>query len=170
LTVEGDIDQSRLKLTAIRSKLQIPAPEDAPDATYLMRARCYALWLIYGLLFPDTSRGRLQLAIVPFVVDTDVCQRLSWGSAVLAYLYRQLCKTVDADQKNIGGCCLLMQLWAWERITVLRPTLIHPDAYPVPGGPRGARWRQPHDMRAVAEHTLTVYRDQLSSLVEGEVS
>ena len=112
LTVEGDIDKSTVRLTAVRSALQIAPHAEAPDDYYLMRARCYVLWLIYGLLFPDTSRGSLQLAIVPFVVDTDVCQRLSWGSAVLAYLYRQLCKAVDADQKSIGGCCLRMQLWA----------------------------------------------------------
>ncbi|KAJ3679579.1 hypothetical protein LUZ60_017590 [Juncus effusus] len=42
-------------------------------------------------------------------------------SGVLAYLYRALCKGMHKKQKNMGGCIMLLQLWAWEHITVGRP-------------------------------------------------
>ncbi|KAL4315963.1 hypothetical protein AHAS_Ahas15G0237600 [Arachis hypogaea] len=32
------------------------------------------------------------------------CGRLSWGSAVLAWMYRQMCGAIKHSQHNLGGC------------------------------------------------------------------
>ncbi|KAM0902127.1 hypothetical protein ACQ4PT_019507 [Festuca glaucescens] len=46
-----------------------------------------------------------------------------WGTAALAYLYRQLddacCKT--GKVASIGGCMLLLSIWSWLRLPVGRP-------------------------------------------------
>jgi len=49
----------------------------------------------------------------------------SWGSAVLAWMYRQLCVAChrSAGNANLGGCAYLLQVWCWERWPLGRPTL-----------------------------------------------
>ena len=54
--------------------------------------------------------------------DLDRCSRLSWGSAVLACLYRNLCKASLSDVNIIAGPLMLLQLWAPYRIPATEPT------------------------------------------------
>jgi hypothetical protein len=42
----------------------------------------------------------------------------SWGSTVLAWMYRQLC---NASCRTSGGCSYLLQIWCWERWPIGRP-------------------------------------------------
>ena len=98
--------------------------------------RAYILRLFRGLLFPDHSGRYVHLKYLPFLEDFDVCGTLSWGSAVLSYLYRELCKATDYDACEIGGACILLQLWAWERFPYIGP--VNP-LVAVVGSPLGAR-------------------------------
>ncbi|KAK4388193.1 Serine/threonine-protein phosphatase 7 long form [Sesamum angolense] len=45
----------------------------------------------------------------------------NWGTAVLAYLYRELCMASQRGKTNIGGAMQLLQIWAWSRIITLAP-------------------------------------------------
>ncbi|KAE8785638.1 mutator protein [Hordeum vulgare] len=49
--------------------------------------------------------------------------KFGWGSAALAYLYRQLDEACSRSTKDgvIGGCMLLLSIWSWERLPVGRP-------------------------------------------------
>uniref|UniRef100_A0ACD5XR69 Uncharacterized protein n=1 Tax=Avena sativa TaxID=4498 RepID=A0ACD5XR69_AVESA len=54
-----------------------------------------------------------------------------WGSAALAWLYRQLddaCLRSAADS-GIGGCLLLLSVWSWERFSIGRPRLLSFNPY-----------------------------------------
>ncbi|RLN03608.1 hypothetical protein C2845_PM13G09080 [Panicum miliaceum] len=44
----------------------------------------------------------------------------NWGSATLAWLYRQLCDACrrSGADSNLGGCACLLQIWIWERFPV----------------------------------------------------
>ncbi|XP_040967877.1 protein MAINTENANCE OF MERISTEMS-like [Gossypium hirsutum] len=42
-----------------------------------------------------------------------------WGFAILAMLYRELCRTTKPDALDIGGCLLLLQSWALYRMPFL---------------------------------------------------
>jgi hypothetical protein len=55
--------------------------------------------------------------------DCDNIRVYSWGSAVLAWLYRQLCDACkrSGQDANLGGCAYLLQIWIWERLLVGRP-------------------------------------------------
>ncbi|KAD7477118.1 hypothetical protein E3N88_00254 [Mikania micrantha] len=55
------------------------------------------------------------------LLDLTACGQLSWGSAVLAMLYRNL----SSNSSNIGGPLYILQLWAWSRMTTLAPTILH---------------------------------------------
>ena len=49
----------------------------------------------------------------------------SWGSAVLAWTYHQLCVACrrSTGGANLGGCSHLLQVWCWERWPVGRPVV-----------------------------------------------
>nr|XP_051216428.1 serine/threonine-protein phosphatase 7 long form homolog [Lolium perenne] len=55
--------------------------------------------------------------------------KISWGTAALAYLYRQLdeaCRRSD-PQACIGGPLLLLSVWMWSRLSVGRPDVLPHD-------------------------------------------
>ncbi|CAH9122556.1 unnamed protein product [Cuscuta epithymum] len=85
------------------------------------------IWqLLSGLLFPSTS-GRASLYFLEFLHDNlENMTMWSWGSAVLAFLYHNVCEAAKADTCSMGGCLILLQLWAWERLPMVRPQQVLP--------------------------------------------
>jgi hypothetical protein len=55
--------------------------------------------------------------------DWDNVYSYSWGSVVLAWLYRQLCDACrrSGQDANLGVCSYFLQIWIWERLPVGRP-------------------------------------------------
>lgn len=58
---------------------------------------------------------------IPLIHNLDHCAKLSWGSAVLVFLYMELCKACHKYTEEIAGCLLLLQLWDWSRLHSLAP-------------------------------------------------
>ncbi|KAK1678147.1 hypothetical protein QYE76_038995 [Lolium multiflorum] len=61
--------------------------------------------------------------------------RWSWGTAALAYLYRQLdeaCRRTGSRTGigGIGGCMLLLSVWSWDRLSVGRPRVLNERPWP----------------------------------------
>ncbi|KAK7316060.1 hypothetical protein VNO77_34732 [Canavalia gladiata] len=98
--------------------------------------RVYMLRLIGGVLFCDHSSSRVPLRYLPLIADFDTCAQYSWGGAVLAYLYRELCGCIDYDKKEICGFSSLLQLWAWERFPKLSPRRFPYEDHTLPLGAR----------------------------------
>ncbi|XP_040930040.1 serine/threonine-protein phosphatase 7 long form homolog [Gossypium hirsutum] len=46
-------------------------------------------------------------------------EELIWGSTVLAMLYHKLCRTTKPNAVDIGGCLVLLQSWAFYRMSFL---------------------------------------------------
>ncbi|XLT89986.1 hypothetical protein HN873_011661, partial [Arachis hypogaea] len=44
-----------------------------------------------------------------------------WESACLADLYRRLCQASRDGVDQISGCTILLQSWAWLRLSLLCP-------------------------------------------------
>ncbi|KAH1254391.1 Serine/threonine-protein phosphatase 7 long form [Glycine max] len=71
--------------------------------------RAWILRFIGGVLFVDQSSNKVSLSTY------------AWGPAVLVFLYREMSSATDYKIKSIGGMCILIQMWAWERCTTLAP-------------------------------------------------
>lgn len=56
---------------------------------------------------------------IPLIMDPDSCAKLSWGSAVHAFLFRDLCNLCRKDKDENVACLILLQLWAWSRLHAL---------------------------------------------------
>ncbi|MBA0618502.1 hypothetical protein Godav_027837 [Gossypium davidsonii] len=61
---------------------------------------------------PDLSRNLVHLRWLLKLVDFRTAGELSWGSVMLATLYREMCEATKPNKAKIGGCLSLQQLWA----------------------------------------------------------
>ncbi|KAH1055185.1 hypothetical protein J1N35_033250 [Gossypium stocksii] len=111
------IKEGRIEMGWLRDKL--PEPDD--DSTELERIqydRTYILEIIGGYLMPDLSQNL-------------AAGELSWGSTVLATLYREMCGATVPNKAKIEGCLSLLQSWARYRLPFLRPRVNHPHKFPL---------------------------------------
>ncbi|XP_020245112.1 serine/threonine-protein phosphatase 7 long form homolog [Asparagus officinalis] len=125
-------------------------------------ARAYILHMIGTLLFPDSSKHKVHLRWLPLLEDFDVCGTLSWGSAVLAYLYREMSKVALMQNKELKGCLTLLQVWVWERL-VLKPRLC--KIRELDGQiPLGCRWNVTKAYNEVPARQLDFYRGEIDRI------
>ena len=111
-----------MKLTWLKEHFSA-LEDDADDITVDRHARAYILYLFGCILFPDKSGDSVQLIYLPLLGDLERVDEYSWGSATLAYLYRNLCRASRKGAKDIGGCLMLLQIWSWEHIHIGRPII-----------------------------------------------
>ena len=130
-----DIDGQCLHLSWLSQSFPTLAP-DADEESIKRYTRAYILQLIGGFLFSGKSSDKVQLMFLPLLEDFEVAGRYSWGSACLAWLYRQLCRASHIDTHDISGPLNLLQLWVWERFPFIAPHRLriapHDDQLPPP--------------------------------------
>ncbi|XP_015966767.1 protein MAIN-LIKE 1-like [Arachis duranensis] len=108
--------------------------------------------IVCGELEQDATKECL-LRWLPLLEDLDACDKLSWGSAVLAWMYRQMCRVTDHGTRNLGGCISLLLSWAYHHIPLLRP-----DGFDTCWFPLVERWVQYWPNNARGEGRLRHYR------------
>ena len=101
---------NKMKKHVVEAQIGQHLPIDAPVEAIHQRARCVILLLIGGLLFSDLSGNLVPLRYLYLLEDLEACGRLSWGSAVLGYLYRCLCDATSPTRREICGPTLLLQV------------------------------------------------------------
>ncbi|VFQ88289.1 unnamed protein product, partial [Cuscuta campestris] len=78
------------------------------------------------------------------------------------------CRASATSAAQIGGCLVLLQIWAWERLPMTRPRGVIPFDQLV-DVPYGVRWVCYHRWSDCTTHSIRAYRDQLDRLLEGEL-
>ncbi|KAH1096781.1 hypothetical protein J1N35_013702 [Gossypium stocksii] len=63
-------------------------------------ARELILQLIGGILLPDVNQNKVHIMYLPLLEDLELAGGFSWGSAVLACLYRDLCRATKPSTKK----------------------------------------------------------------------
>ncbi|KAK8689302.1 hypothetical protein V6N13_088024 [Hibiscus sabdariffa] len=113
----------RLKLSWLQNEFQLGEYNSVQDVYNASRA--YVMQLIGGILMPDKSGNLVHTRYLRFLRYPWEAASYSWGSAILAFLYRELCKGAKIENgrkvRGIGGCLLLLQAWAWERLPFWTP-------------------------------------------------
>ncbi|XP_073152055.1 serine/threonine-protein phosphatase 7 long form homolog [Henckelia pumila] len=111
-------------------------------------------------------------------VDIDRVNTYSWGSAVLAYLYRELCNTSMESKNGLCGLLQILQIWVWSRITLLTPDMVQQShlaseqvadvlqglSFP----PYGAKWKRGFSWVHTVRHSVRIMRDMLDRIIDGQ--
>ncbi|MBA0782545.1 hypothetical protein Gotri_000411 [Gossypium trilobum] len=110
----------------------IPEPRnDLTEVERIQYARENIIEMIRGYLIPDLSRNLVHLRWLLKLVDFKATGKFSWGSAVLATLYRDMCGATAPNKTKIGGCLSLLQSWARFHFLFLRPRVNHLYTFPL---------------------------------------
>ena len=136
---DNSTDGRRINLVAIYSEIEKDFPRNPTNDQCIQRARLIILHLIGATIFPDSASNWVHSNFLLHVDNLEDCGQLSWGSASLAWLYRQLCKATKVTARDVGGPLFLLQLWAWERFPTLAPTNSIPISSDLPYGARYAK-------------------------------
>jgi hypothetical protein len=99
-------------------------PQGAAEAVVERHTRVWLWHFVAMFLLPDAAGNTVSWMVLPLLGQVwDNIRGYSWGSAVLAWLYRQLCDACSrsGQDANLGGCAYLLQIWIWERLPVGRP-------------------------------------------------
>uniref|UniRef100_A0A2N9I654 Aminotransferase-like plant mobile domain-containing protein n=1 Tax=Fagus sylvatica TaxID=28930 RepID=A0A2N9I654_FAGSY len=108
LPVDGEVLVGSTELNWFGLCLQLLGVSPPPNK--LNGSHLNMKWLqdTFGVLPDDANEVTVQqiLMLLDGIVE---------GSAVLAWLYRELCRATDPDSCDIAGALILVQLWAWSR-------------------------------------------------------
>ncbi|KAK4408652.1 Serine/threonine-protein phosphatase 7 long form [Sesamum angolense] len=147
---------------------------DTPHLTVVQYARAVALLLLGGTMCPDSSGNLVSLLYLAKLEDIVAARNYSWGSAVLAFLYSELCNASEKGKAAIGGALQLVHIWVWSRIIPLCPGLGAPSVHMgphqidnnrvLPGAPYGAMWNCEHTFTRTVRTTVRVIRDILDEM------
>ncbi|CAN1139140.1 Serine/threonine-protein phosphatase 7 long form homolog [Linum perenne] len=122
LDVEStDIKGSQLKLRWLNETFSALPPNPTPFDVQRY-ARAYMLCLTGGFLFPNKSTQYVHLMWLPLLRDFTFAGGLSWGSACLAWLYREICRASYVVAEQISGPLFILQIWAWEHFPFIART------------------------------------------------
>ncbi|XP_050229255.1 protein MAINTENANCE OF MERISTEMS-like [Mercurialis annua] len=126
------------------------------------------IWLTLGCtLFVDKSGHRFRPACLWEVRDgLGDAPSHSWGSATLAYLYRQLGVASRGDCQGLSGCLTLLQAWIYEYFPCFRPNREQLILDLV--SPRASTWSVSSSERA--DTRVFALRTRLDQLTADEVT
>ncbi|KAL5184351.1 Serine/threonine-protein phosphatase 7 long form [Glycine soja] len=160
---EGEIKGSVVKLSWLAHHFaQINNDDDEEQVRRF--AREWILRFIGGVLFVDKSSNKVSLRYLQFLRDFEECGTYAWGAAVLGFLYREMCSATDYNTKSIGGMCILLQLWAWQRCPTLAPKRTPSQ---VENTPLGHRWLRRGNQH-IGNDDVRVFRRKLNIMKRHE--
>ncbi|XP_040950379.1 serine/threonine-protein phosphatase 7 long form homolog [Gossypium hirsutum] len=105
--------------------------DNATEKELVCVARAYIMHIIRGVLMPNSNNNKVHIQYLPLLADLRSVHSYSWGSAVLAILYRELCRTIKPNAIDMGGCLILLQSWALYWMPFLASVSHQPYVYPL---------------------------------------
>uniref|UniRef100_K3XRP7 SWIM-type domain-containing protein n=1 Tax=Setaria italica TaxID=4555 RepID=K3XRP7_SETIT len=131
-------------------------PEGANDEVVQRYTHVWLWHFVSTFLLPDAVENTVSWMVLPLLCqDWDNIRLYSWSSAVLAWLYKQLCEACRRTPRdsNVGGCTYMLQIWIWERMPVGRPCRLRVDhVQPVRGNPDRRYRAYTNELDVVTQH------------------
>ena len=101
--------RSAISIRWLYDQLSTQAPDI--DEVTLERSVCgFTLALMGSFLFTDKKGVHVHLCFLPLLRDLTHTATYSWGGAVLAHTYRELCRANLDRRRDISDCITLIQV------------------------------------------------------------
>ncbi|XP_052482840.1 protein MAIN-LIKE 1-like [Gossypium raimondii] len=113
------------------NKVHIMYLPNATEGELMCVARAYIMHIIGGVLMLGSNNNKVHIMYLPLLADLSNVRSYSWGSAVLAVLYRELCRTTKPTVVDMDGCLTLLQSWALYQMPFLASVSHQPYVYPL---------------------------------------
>ncbi|XP_028076188.1 protein MAIN-LIKE 1-like [Camellia sinensis] len=107
-TVGGNL----VRLEWLRSQFASVTDSDPEEAIQCI-ARAYLLFLVGCTLFSDKSGGRVPVVHLGLLMDLGSVHIYAWGTATLAFLYKQLGYASWSGVKQMGGYMTYLEAWIY---------------------------------------------------------
>ncbi|CAN1247647.1 Serine/threonine-protein phosphatase 7 long form homolog, partial [Linum perenne] len=126
--------QGRTVRVALVKRLFDRLPDGVTAEVITYHARAYTWVLVAGVLLADWNGDHIQVHLLQLIGNPRVASTYSWGSAVLAWLYKVMGRAAFFSAGSmrgtgdIGGFTLLVELWALERFPRIAERYIHGGA------------------------------------------
>nr|XP_017256507.1 PREDICTED: serine/threonine-protein phosphatase 7 long form homolog [Daucus carota subsp. sativus] len=163
---QGDVRKNCLRISWLISNFGNCARLDSSaedfDAQTIFHIRAHLLCVI-GSLFPDSSGNYVNLNLLWILRDLQSVDGYSWGSAVLAYLYRKMCDSTHKVAAGFIGYATLVRVWIYERFPTLAP---RHTATPLITYPLALRWTGPFTRTEVPHGQCRITRYELDNMIE----
>ena len=100
---------SAISIRWLCDQLSTPAP-DAYEVTLERSARGFILALMGSFMFADKKGVHVHMCFLPLLRDLTHTMTYSWGGAVLAHTYSELCRASLDRRRGISGCITPIQV------------------------------------------------------------
>ena len=117
---EKDFIGSAIRLSWLES-LNLTLAANANQETIECFTRVYMLCLLGCKVMPDKTLSSIHGKYLPLLLQLDQVGQYSRGSTCLTMLYQGLCRASRKGTKEVSGCLILLQSWAWHRLPFLCP-------------------------------------------------
>ncbi|KAJ6801691.1 ribonuclease 3-like protein 2 [Iris pallida] len=128
-------------------------------------ARGYMQFILGAVGIPDKS-GMSHAKYILNFADLSTVEEISWGSGILAHLYRELGVASRIGSKTISGCQTLLHAWIYEHFPMLKRATFN-EEYDE-HLPRMCRWK-PTEENVKCPHTLVALRNALEDMRGEEI-
>ncbi|QHN83572.1 uncharacterized protein DS421_20g705890 [Arachis hypogaea] len=144
-------------------------PEGADEETVQRFTRADIMMLLGTQLFADKSGNRIHIRWLPYVARLEEMGTYSWGSAVLTWLYRCMCRVANRHVVKLAGPLQLLQSWIFWRFPRFRPAGYDTCSWPLASrwsdynpsgsekGPKVQTWRLRIDMLQARDFIWMLY-------------
>ncbi|KAL0349351.1 UNVERIFIED_CONTAM: protein MAINTENANCE OF MERISTEMS [Sesamum angustifolium] len=164
---EGALKGSRLQVKAIISHIsRVHITPATPHLTVVQYAHAVALLLLGGTMCPDLLGNLVSLLYLAKLDDIVAARNYSWGSVVLAFLYRELCNASEKGKAAIDLGLVTHHSTlsrTWCSTCTYGPHQIDNNRV-LPGAPYGAMWNCEHTFTQTVRTNVRVIRDILDEM------
>lgn len=119
---DGDIDGGFIKFKSVLNYFGEDSfknlPPNASGEMVTMYARAYIFLRLGSFALADQNDTKVKLIYLPLLRNFNAIGEYSWGSAVLAFLYRELCQATNPTSHGCSGFLTLVQVCQLYLITL----------------------------------------------------
>ncbi|PNY16728.1 serine/threonine-protein phosphatase 7 long form-like protein [Trifolium pratense] len=102
------------KHTPVVNKAEVDGDKDFFDRYKRYITRAYLLLLVGTSIFSKKANNNVDLTYLKYFINLDQVHTYAWGTAALAFLYRELTNAIVPSCKYVAGYMTLLQAWIYD--------------------------------------------------------
>ncbi|XP_057962088.1 serine/threonine-protein phosphatase 7 long form homolog [Malania oleifera] len=105
---DGELVGARICMRFLEGEMFRQLSTAVDDHIVACHAHAHMLRLICRTLFCDLAGSYAHFMFLPLLAERAKIRQYSWGSAMLAWLYQEMCRATDVFHSQIGGALHLL--------------------------------------------------------------